>query len=83
MHAGHDDEVMIERNQPVIGKDGISAMGFSAAQLEEGNGMATSEFLNSGLQNNLSFLANVLSNFVPEGTVNSDAGSAMHLGRAL
>ncbi|KAM0906584.1 hypothetical protein ACQ4PT_016712 [Festuca glaucescens] len=37
MHAFHDDAVMITRNQPMIGKVGIGAVGSSAAQLERGS----------------------------------------------
>jgi hypothetical protein len=75
---------MIARDQPMIGHVRIGALGSSVSQLEKGRGMAsTSEILNSGLENNMSFSANDLSNFVPEGTVTSDAGGVMHLSRAM
>jgi hypothetical protein len=84
MHADANDKVMMTRDQPMIGPLGIDATGFSVAQQERGKGMAIlSEILISGLENNMKFSANDLTNFGPERNDTFDAGGAIYPGRPL
>ncbi|KAM0926371.1 hypothetical protein ACQ4PT_003471 [Festuca glaucescens] len=79
MHATGYDQAMIANDQHMIGADGVGAPGSSVLQSEKGKDMASvSDNLKYGLDDNMVFLANITSNFVPDGSVTFDAGSVLH-----